>query len=88
MQSKIVYFRICACAARITKMSYAAAGPGEVLRSVQKDEVYSGQLSQLIAGLGLDILGPAAWLRWGDSWAEPAVRKAACKHQRVTRLSN
>ncbi len=54
-------------------MAYAAAGPGEVLRSVQKDELYSGQLWQLAAGLGLDLCGPAAWLRW-DRWAEPAVR--------------
>jgi hypothetical protein len=57
-------------------MGYAAAGPGEVLRSVQKDDMYSRQLSQLAAGLGLDLLGPAAWLPW-DQWAEPAARQAA-----------
>jgi hypothetical protein len=57
-------------------MGYAAAGPGEVLRSVQKDDMYSRQLSQLAAGLGLDLLGAAAWLPW-DQWAEPAARQAA-----------
>jgi hypothetical protein len=55
-------------------MSSAAAGA--VLRSVQKDEMYAGQLGQLIAGLGLDILGPASWLPW-DQWADPAARETA-----------
>jgi hypothetical protein len=56
-------------------MSLTGAGAGEVLRSVQKDELYSGQLARLVCGLGLDMCGPAAWLHL-DSWAEPAVRES------------
>ena len=55
------------------RMGYAAAGAGEVLRAAQKDDMYSRQLTQLAASLGLDILGPAAWLPW-DPWAEPILR--------------
>ena len=58
---------------KLHRMGFAAAGAGEVLRSVQKDDFYSRQLSQLAASLGLDVLGPASWVSL-DQWVEPAIR--------------
>ena len=44
--------------------SFPAAGVAEILRSAQKDELYSDQLSKEISELSLEVLGPRAWLRW------------------------
>ena len=43
---------------------FPATGVAEILRSAQKDELYSDQLSKEISELSLEVLGPRAWLRW------------------------
>ena len=49
------------------------AGPGEILRSVQKDESYMNSLHQNISSLGLEIFGPQTWIKY-KSLCEPATR--------------
>jgi len=49
------------------------AGPGEILRSVQKDESYLTKLHQSISNLGLEIFGPQVWIRY-KALCEPATR--------------
>jgi len=53
--------------------SVKPAGPGEILRAVQKDESYLTQLQQSISSLGLDIFGPQIWIKY-KSLCEPATR--------------
>ena len=48
-------------------------GPGEILRAAEKDETYLSSLQQRVTSLGLDLVGPQVWLRYG--WlAEPLSR--------------
>ena len=49
----------------------AAPGPGELLRAAQKDAAITEQLQRRLASLGLQLLGPAAYIRHG--WAAAAV---------------
>ena len=44
--------------------TFPAAGVAEILRSAQKDEVYSEELGKDISELSLEVLGPRIWLRW------------------------
>eukprot|EP00092_Neocalanus_flemingeri_P026155 GFUD01028346.1.p1 GENE.GFUD01028346.1~~GFUD01028346.1.p1 ORF type:complete len:298 (-),score=38.42 GFUD01028346.1:65-958(-) len=53
--------------------SIKPAGPGEILRSVQKDESYLTKLYQSISSLGLEIFGPQIWIKY-KSLCEPATR--------------
>eukprot|EP00090_Calanus_glacialis_P046307 TRINITY_DN9037_c0_g1_i1.p1 TRINITY_DN9037_c0_g1~~TRINITY_DN9037_c0_g1_i1.p1 ORF type:complete len:298 (-),score=42.45 TRINITY_DN9037_c0_g1_i1:98-991(-) len=49
------------------------AGPGEILRAVQKDESYINKMHQNISSLGLEIFGPQTWIKY-KSLCEPATR--------------
>ena len=49
------------------------AGPGEILRAVQKDESYINKMHQSISSLGLEIFGPQTWIKY-KSLCEPATR--------------
>ena len=60
------------------------AGPGEILRSVQKDESYLNSLHQNISSLGLEIFGPQTWIKY-KALCEPATRFL---YYSVTTLSN
>ena len=47
-------------------MPFPAAGVAEILRSAQKDELYSGQLGKDVNELSLEVLGPRTWVRWKE----------------------
>jgi len=49
------------------------AGPGEILRAVQKDESYLNRIQQDVSSLGLDLFGPQIWIKY-KSLSEPTVR--------------
>ena len=57
--------------------------PGEILRTSQKDEEYSGKLSTDISQLALHVLGPQKWIKW-QPWIEAT---AAFTYYSLTTLS-